>query len=90
MSELIFLKTSLVFSFFYRTYASVNCVINLSCKSEFPMFAEVVTRLFEMLDTGITFGLLPLASFLWLFSRMLKGISAFPASCILQMVLSIT
>ena len=40
-------------------------------------------------DAGIAFGLLPLASFQWLLSWMLKGVSAFPTYCILRRVYSI-
>ena len=54
------------------------------------MFVEVLTSLFEMYGCKDRFWVVTiLASFLWLFSRMLTGVSAFPMLCILQMVHSI-
>ena len=43
----------------------------------------------KSMDAGIAFGLLPLVSFLWLFNRMSKGVSAFPTYYVLQRMHSI-
>ena len=53
------------------------------------MFVEVVTSCLKYMDAGIAFGLLLIASFLWLLSRMLKNVPAFHKYCILQRVHSI-
>ena len=50
------------------------------------MFVDFVTSLLKMYKCKDNFGLLPLESFLSLFSPMLKGVSVFPTYGILQKV----
>ena len=48
-----------------------------SIRVNFTCLLKLWTNCLKCMDAGIAFGLLPLASFLWLFSRMLKGVSTF-------------
>ena len=54
-----------------------------SIRMNFEYLLKLWPGCLKCMDTVIDFGLLPLASFLWLFNRMFKGISAYSTYCIL-------
>ena len=61
-------------------------LLTWSIRVNFVCLLRLWPSCLKCMDVQIGFGLLPIASFRWLFSRILKGASPFPTYCILERV----